>query len=68
MQCAVIEFARNVLQLDGANSTEFEAHTPHPVICMLEEQKQVTHKGGTMRLGLAALRARRRLAGGRLLR
>jgi CTP synthase len=51
MQCAVIEFARNVLHLEGANSTEFVAHTPHPVICMLEEQKQVTHKGGTMRLG-----------------
>jgi len=51
MQCAVIEFARNVLHLDGANSTEFVAHTPHPVICMLEEQKQITHKGGTMRLG-----------------
>ena len=51
MQCAVIEFARNVLHLDGANSTEFVAHTPHPVICMLEEQKQITHKGATMRLG-----------------
>jgi CTP synthase len=51
MQCAVIEFARDVLHLDGANSTEFAADTPHPVICMLEEQKKVTHKGGTMRLG-----------------
>jgi len=51
MQCAVIEFARDVLHLDGANSTEFAADTSHPVICMLEEQKQVTHKGGTMRLG-----------------
>jgi CTP synthase len=51
MQCAVIEFARSVLQLSGANSTEFEAGTPHPVICMLEEQRQVTQKGGTMRLG-----------------
>ena len=68
MQCAVIEFARNVLQLEGANSTEFVAHTPHPVICMLEEQKQVTHKGGTMRLGLAALRPRRAIASGGLLR
>lgn len=51
MQCAVIEFARNVLELNDANSTEFDSHTPHPVICMLEEQKTITHKGGTMRLG-----------------
>jgi CTP synthase len=51
LECAVIEFARDVLHLDGANSTEFEAATPHPVICMLEEQRKVTHKGGTMRLG-----------------
>ena len=51
MQCAVIEFARNVLGLDGAHSTEFVADTPHPVICMLEEQKKITFKGGTMRLG-----------------
>src|SRR6202020_1037930 len=41
MQCAVIEFARNVLDLAGANSTEFVADTPAPVICMLEDQKQV---------------------------
>lgn len=51
MQCAVIEFARNVLGLDNANSTEFAADSPHPVICMLEEQKKITYKGGTMRLG-----------------
>jgi len=51
MQCAVIEFARNVLKLANANSTEFEASTPHPVISLLEEQKPVTHLGGTMRLG-----------------
>jgi CTP synthase len=51
MQCAVIEFARSVLQLSGANSTEFETATPHPVICMLEEQRKITNKGGTMRLG-----------------
>jgi CTP synthase len=51
MQCAVIEFARHVLGLSDANSTEFAADTPHPVICMLEEQKTVTYKGGTMRLG-----------------
>ncbi|MGH7201486.1 MAG: CTP synthase [Planctomycetaceae bacterium] len=51
MQCAVIEFARNVLGLRGANSTEFAADTPHPVICMLEDQKHIIYKGGTMRLG-----------------
>ncbi len=51
MQCAVIEYARNVLGLTAANSTEFAADTPDPVICMLEEQKSVTYKGGTMRLG-----------------
>ena len=47
----MIEFARNVLGLDGAHSTEFVADTLHPVICMLEEQKKITFKGGTMRLG-----------------
>ena len=51
MQCAVIEFARNVVQLAGAHSTEFNKDTRHPVICMLDEQKNITHKGGTMRLG-----------------
>ena len=51
MQCAVIEFARNVLGLEGAHSTEFVAETENPVICMLEEQKKITFKGGTMRLG-----------------
>jgi len=51
MQCAVIEFARNVLGLEDANSTEFEAKTSNPVICLLEEQKKITYKGGTMRLG-----------------
>ena len=51
MQCAVIEFARNVLGLEDANSTEFTTDTEHPVICMLEEQKKITYKGGTMRLG-----------------
>jgi CTP synthase len=51
MQCAVIEFGRNVLELDGADSTEFNDATPHPVICMLEDQKSITNKGGTMRLG-----------------
>ena len=51
MQCAVIEYARNVLGLRDANSTEFAADTEHPVICLLEEQKNVREKGGTMRLG-----------------
>lgn len=51
MQCAVIEFARHVLGLSDANSTEFDRDTLHPVICLMEEQKQVTEKGGTMRLG-----------------
>jgi CTP synthase len=51
MQCAVIEYARNILGLPAANSTEFAADTSDPVICILEEQKTVTHKGGTMRLG-----------------
>ena len=56
MQCAVIEFARNVLGLSGANSTEFDAKTAHPVISLLEEQQRVTHLGGTMRLGASACR------------
>jgi CTP synthase len=51
MQCAAIEFARNVAGLTGANSTEFDKDTPHPVICLLDEQRNVTEKGGTMRLG-----------------
>jgi len=51
MQIAVIEFARNVLGHTDANSTEFDANTPHPVICLLEDQKSVREKGGTMRLG-----------------
>jgi CTP synthase len=51
MQCAVIEFGRNVLGLEGANSAEMDANTPHPVIAMMEEQKKIEHKGGTMRLG-----------------
>ncbi len=52
MQCAVIEFARNVCGLKKANSTEFEKATPYPVISLLEEQKRVKEMGGTMRLGL----------------
>ena len=51
MQCAVIEFARNVLGLDEAHSTEIKDYTPHPVIDMMEEQKNIADMGGTMRLG-----------------
>ena len=51
MQCACIEFARDVVGLEGAHSTEFDAGTPHPVISLLEEQMKVVNKGGTMRLG-----------------
>ena len=51
MQCAVIEFARNVAGLEGANSTEFDKNANHPVICLLDEQHNVTEMGGTMRLG-----------------
>ena len=51
MQCAVIEFARNVAGLEGAHSSEFDKESPHPVICLLDDQKTITDKGGTMRLG-----------------
>jgi len=54
MQTATIEFARNVLKLEKAHSTEFNPDTPHPVIALLDEQKKVTAKGGTMRLGRQA--------------
>jgi CTP synthase len=52
MQCAVIEFARNVLGLRAAHSTEFNPDTKYPVIDMMVEQKKVKAKGGTMRLGV----------------
>ncbi|MDT8401582.1 MAG: CTP synthase [Bacteroidales bacterium] len=51
MQCAVIEFARNVLNIEKADSTEMNPKTKHPVIDLMEEQKSITYKGGTMRLG-----------------
>ena len=51
MQTAVIEFARNVCQMEGANSSEFDPKTPFPVISLLDEQLDVTEKGGSMRLG-----------------
>ncbi|MBC6606711.1 CTP synthase [Hymenobacter sp. BT188] len=51
MQVAMVEFARHVLNLPNANSTEMDPLTPTPVIAMMEEQKNITQKGGTMRLG-----------------
>ena len=51
MQCTVIEYARDVLGWKDANSTEFDEHTTHPVIDLMEEQRGITQKGGTMRLG-----------------
>ncbi|WP_452232609.1 CTP synthase [Lacinutrix sp. MEBiC02595] len=51
MQMAVIEFARNVLKIEGANSFEMDPETKNPVISLMEEQKTITDKGGTMRLG-----------------
>ena len=51
MQCAVIEFARNVLNYEKADSTEMNPKTKFPVIDLMEEQKSITYKGGTMRLG-----------------
>lgn len=52
MQLAVVEFARHVCGLNGANSTEFAPQTPYPVIDLLPEQKEIEDKGGTMRLGV----------------
>ncbi|NNE27988.1 MAG: CTP synthase [Saprospiraceae bacterium] len=54
MQCAVVEFCRNVLDLMGAASTEVNPNATHPVIDLMEEQKKITKKGGTMRLGAYA--------------
>ena len=51
LQCAVIEFARNVLGLEDANTTEIDPDCRHPVVCMLDEQYDITRLGGTMRLG-----------------
>jgi CTP synthase len=56
MQCAVVEFARHQLNLKGAHSTEIDPDTKFPVIDLMEEQKEVTNKGGTMRLGSYACR------------
>ncbi len=54
MQCAVIEFARNVVGLAGAHSTEFNKDTQHGVICLMDKQRNVVDMGGTMRLGTQA--------------
>ena len=51
MHCAVIEFARAVCGLEGANSSEFDPHSPHPVIDLMDEQREIVDMGGTMRLG-----------------
>lgn len=51
MQMAAVEFARNVLKLKDANSTEFNPKTKNPIISLIDEQKKITKKGGTMRLG-----------------
>ena len=67
LQCAAIEFARNVLGLTEANSTEFNRDTPDPVVCLLDEQKKVTQVGGTMRLGKYRLPTRARNASPRSL-
>ena len=58
LQCAVIEFARNVCGLPEAHSYEFEPETPDPVICMMDSQQNITTKGGTMRLGQYPCRLR----------
>jgi CTP synthase len=51
MQCMVVEFARNILHMKDANSTEMDSKTPYPVIDLMEEQKNLTNMGGSMRLG-----------------
>lgn len=51
LHCALIEFARDACGLTGANSSEFDPHTPHPVIDLMDDQRDVVDKGGTMRLG-----------------
>lgn len=59
MQCAVIEFSRNVLGIKDASSTELNPKTKHPVIDMMEDQKKITEKGGTMRLGAYACKLKK---------
>lgn len=62
MQCCVVEFARNVLKLDDAASTEVDPNSPNPVIHLMDEQKSVTQRGGTMRLGSYDCNLRRKSA------
>ena len=66
LQCAVIEFSRNVCNLKNANTTEFiediDQKIDHPVICLMEEQTNVVSKGGTMRLGLMNVNLKMELA------
>ena len=59
MQCAVVEFGLNVLNLEDAASIEMKADTPHPIINLMEEQKKITQMGGTMRLGAYPCEIRR---------
>jgi CTP synthase len=59
LQCAIIEFARNALNLEKAHSVEMFHKTPHPVIDLMEEQKGITEKGGTMRLGSYACKLKK---------
>lgn len=59
MQCAVVEFGLNVLNLEGAASIEMKPNTPHPIISLMEEQKRITQMGGTMRLGAYPCEIRR---------
>ena len=68
MQCAVIEFARDVVGWKDANSTEFDEQTEHPVIDLMEEQRGVTQKGGTMRLGAYPCELRKGTLAARLYR
>jgi CTP synthase len=60
MQCAAVEFARNVAGIEGASSTEVEPDTANPIIDLMPDQKGVTKKGGTMRLGAYACDLRRK--------
>ena len=66
MQCAVVEFARNVLGYEGAHSTEMDPETPYPVIDMMEEQKKIHTKGGTMRLGVYLCRIKKDTKSGKI--
>ncbi len=59
VQLMVIEYARNICGLEGANSTEFDKKTPHPVIALLPEQQQISRLGGTMRLGVYECRLKK---------